>query len=125
MNSLLVTPIVYIPQEPMRKDRATDRWVSKGLNLASATEYGELAIVWGPETSVLQRGMMEREALIVAEKYRDNCDWVVALGSPSLIALLGWAIGRSGKGLRILEWDKALSRYNPTLGNIVLSTIER
>lgn len=107
--------IVFIPQEPMRKN-SEGRWVSKGLNLASATAFGELSIIWPPDNSILNGAMLEEEALRVAKRYREDKDYIVALGSPTLIGLLAWAIGREGKMLRVLEWDRGLQRYYATLG---------
>lgn len=106
--------LVFIPQEPMI--RVAGRWVSKGLDIASANAYGDIVFVWPPGTSVMSRGLVEGDAERAAERYDERVDYVVALGSPSLIAALGWAIGRKGKTLRMLEWDKALKRYYPTLG---------
>jgi len=106
--------IVFIPQEPMVK--VNGRWVSKGLDIASAYEYGDIVFVWPPGTSVMSRQLIEDDADVAAERYNDEVDYVVALGSPSLIAALGWAIGRRGKALRMLEWDRAMKRYYPTLG---------
>ncbi len=108
-------PMVWIPQEPMHKDRQGN-WVSKGFDLASATEFGSIIIVWPPGTSILQRQMIEDRALEIARQYDEFRDYVVCLGSPTLIAALGWAIGWEGKTLRVLEWDNKLARYYPTLG---------
>jgi hypothetical protein len=107
-------PKVYIPQEPMRKN-GDGRWVSKGLNLAATVEYGEMCIIWGPDTSVLARELLFAEAMKIAEQYDEENDYMVALGSPSLIAVLAWAVGRVGKRMRVLEWDRSLQRYYPTL----------
>jgi hypothetical protein len=98
----------------MRKDD-NGNWVSKGLNLAASAEYGDLIIVWPPDASVLSGDFIEREALNAAARYNDEVDWVLALGSPSLIAVLAWAIGFHGKTLRMLEWDRAAQRYVRTL----------
>lgn len=107
-------PIVFAPQEPMRKEGGV--WVSKGLNLSASAEYGELLIIWGPDASILTRQNIEAEARVAAERYNDKYDWVVALGSPTLIGALTWAIGALGKELRILEWDREAKRYASTLG---------
>ena len=108
-------PKIWAAQEPLRKN-ADGRWISKGLDLASAAEYGDLIVVWPPDTSIMARSLLEDEARAVALRYNEQCDYVLALGSPSLIAVLGWAIGNADKQLRILEWDRALRRYYPTLG---------
>jgi hypothetical protein len=108
--------IVFIPQEPMRKD-GDGKWVSKGLNLAATSAYGDMCIVWGPDTSILSHEFLSQEARKVAARYDEDRDYIVALGSPSLIALLSWAIGETGKRLRMLEWDRSMKRYYPTLSN--------
>lgn len=106
-------PTVWIPQEPMR--RVGDRWITKGLNLAATSEYGVMRIIWGPDTSILSREVLEQKAAECASVYDPTRDYIVALGSPSLIALFSWAIGAKGKTICMLEWDKALRRYYPTL----------
>lgn len=107
-------PIVFAPQEPMRKENGI--WVSKGLNLSASAEYGDLLIIWPPDASILTRANIETEARAAAERYNERIDWVVALGSPTLIGALAWAIGALGKELRILEWDREAKRYASTLG---------
>lgn len=125
-------PVVWITQEPMRKEHGIDahgkdtsRWVSKGLDIASASEYGSIAIIWPPAASVFSREMMERDAMKVARSYDHATDYIVALGSPTLIAVLSWAIGREDKILRMLEWDKGMRRYYPTLGDTLEDALTR
>lgn len=112
---------VFIAQEPMFKRQGL--WVSKGLDIASANRYGDVVIVWGPDASILSRDLIEEEAVRLADKYNDAEDYVVALGSPTLISVLAWAIGRAGKSLRVLEWDKDMRSYYPTLGTALYDVI--
>jgi hypothetical protein len=107
---------VYIPQEPMRK-ALNGEWVSKGLDLASAQKFGDVQIIWPPSASILYRSLIEERAQRVADMYNDKTDFVVALGSPTLIGALCWAIGQKGKELRILEWDKGMRMYYPTMSS--------
>lgn len=100
----------------MRKNINTGRWESRGLNLAALSEYGERIMVWEAGATIISRNMMTQEAMLAAEQYDAAQDYVVAIGSPTLIAILGWAIGARGKTLRMLEWDRAMQRYYPTLG---------
>ena len=104
---------VWIPQEPMRREGGA--WISKGFNLAATAEYGSMRIVWGPDTSILDRDALEDTARRAASDYDPEADYVVALGSPTLIAMLSWAIGEAGKPIYMLEWDKPGRRYYPTL----------
>lgn len=89
-------------------------WVPKNLDFSGTAEFGDMKIIWGPHSSN-SRSVIEREALDVAERYDPTCDYVVALGSPTLIAILGWAIGSLDKPLRMLEWSKKTQRYYPTI----------
>lgn len=89
--------------------------MSKGFDLAATAEYGDMRIIWTPDTSTLQRGLVEQEALNAARHYDPAHDYVLALGSPTLIGVLGWAIGSVDKPLRMLEWSKKMKRYYPTL----------
>lgn len=98
----------------MRKENGA--WVSKGLNLAATSEFGRMLVIWGPDASIITRETIEEEARTAARRYNDQTDYLVALGSPSLIAAFSWAIGVYGKELRVLEWDRSLQRYYPTLG---------
>lgn len=125
-------PTVWIVQEPMRKEWLPDaagqpswRWVSKGLDLASAGEYGNTIIIWGPDSTIHTRRLMEDEARKIARVYNEGQDYMVAIGSPSLIGILAWAIGIEGKRLRLLEWDRALKHYVPTLGDTAQDIIQK
>jgi hypothetical protein len=109
----------------MRKDPA-GRWISKGLDLASANMYGNTIIIWPPDTSVFARTQLEQEALDVAKTYSaDRGDYVMVLGSPSLSVILAWAIGSLSKPIRVLEWDRDMRRYYPTLGDSVAQVLSR
>lgn len=117
--------VVWVPQEPMKKEWVTlngmreARWVSKGFDLATANDFGIVSIIWPPDASVINREVMEREAFEIAARYDEKEDYILALGSPTLIALLAWAIGQNQKTLRMLEWDRGLRRYNPTLTDLL------
>lgn len=105
---------VFIIQEPMQFDRA-GAFVKKRINLEAAHEYGELVIVFENPHSVLDRRIVMDKAHQAAEIYNEETDYVVPVGSPTLIAAMAWAIGLSGRKLRMLEWDRGLGKYNPTL----------
>jgi len=107
-------PIVFAAQEPMYKD-ADGRWISRGFNLAAAADFGDLVIVWGPDAPIMSPGLIAGQALSAASRYDPAMDYIVALGSPTLIAVLAWAIGRKRKPIRMLEWDKRFGRYYVTM----------
>lgn len=108
-------PKIYAAQEPSIKIEE-GVWAPKGLDFSSAHEFGELLFVWPPMDSYLfSRRKLEERALEAARNYDDTRDYILALGSPTLIGLLGWAIGKEGKKFRILEWTKATQTYYATL----------
>lgn len=115
--------VVWIAQEPMRKD-ASGNWVSKGLDIASASKYGKIVIAWPPDAFFLSRSLIQNQALDIAERYNDKLDYVVALGSPTLLSILAWSIGTKHKTLRMLEWDNRMQQYYPTLGDTLASVLQ-
>ena len=121
-------PVVWIVQEPMRKEYVAEigwRWVSKGLDLASAGRYGNSVIVWPPDAPIRTREVLEAEAGDIARSYNDQNDFIVAVGSPTLIAMLSWAIGKAGKSLRMLEWDRKNECYFPTMGDTTQQLLQK
>jgi len=107
-------PVVWAAQEPMRKDN-NGIWVPKGLDFSSVEKFGTLEFVWGPDASIMDREALEVEAQRCARQYDPAIDYIVALGSPTLIAILAWAIGTSGKQIHMLEWQKGPECYQTTL----------
>lgn len=114
LKQLPRSPVVWIPQEPMFMQGGM--WhKNEKVNFSSADEYGKIEIIWpGPNNIVFNRLEMEKRALDVAELYDEQTDYILALGSPTLIALIGWGIGQENKQIRMLEWDRGLRRYYPT-----------
>jgi thiamine pyrophosphate-dependent acetolactate synthase large subunit-like protein len=110
----MIMPQVYIAQEPMRKD-AAGQWVSKGYNLADATRFGAIKVVYPPGASVFADVLVHSVALRVAMLYDDKRDYIIAGGSPTLMMALAHAIGSQRKKLRILEWDRGMRSYYPTI----------
>lgn len=106
-------PIVWIPQKPMWLK--SGQWHSKEMDFSSANEFGKVEVIWaGPPSIVFDRLEMETRALDMAELYDDQQDYILALGSPTLIAIFAWAVGQENKELHMLEWDKGYRRYYPT-----------
>lgn len=116
-------PKVFIAQLPMKKN-PDGVWVSKNLDLSKSEDFGELTVVWPPDASLSPRGAIERQATVMGRHYNDETDYMIALGSPSLICALAWAIGRAGKRLRMLEWQNREQRYVPTMLNTIFDREE-
>jgi hypothetical protein len=107
-------PIVFIAQIPMKKN-PDGVWVQKPIDLTKASDYGMLEVVWPPQASVAARADIEAEAMKIGRLYDPDKDYIIALGSPSLICAIAWAIGRCGKKLRMLEWQNRSKTYAPTM----------
>lgn len=106
---------VFVPQEPAMK-RPDGNWVTKGYNIAAASSFGDIVIIWPPGTSSFAMAMNTRKAKEIADQYDDAEDHIVAVGSPTLMMMLSYAIGAKGKKLNILEWDKGMGTYYSTTG---------
>lgn len=108
--------IVYAPQEPMTKNLLTGLYErNPRYNLSALDEYGHVTFVWPVGSQVWAKYEVKEHALKTARAFDDQNDWVVNVGSPTLMFLLGWAIGHVGKELRILEWDGRINNYVPII----------
>ncbi len=107
---------VYAPQEPMIKNLVTGMYERNArYNLDDAKRFGDLVFVWPNGSQVWNRYEVRQKALEIAQDYHEDEDWVVNVGSPTLMFLLGWALGRSNKELRVLEWDGRINEYVPII----------
>jgi hypothetical protein len=104
---------VYAPQLPSKFDAPTGLWVPS-INIEPARKHGDLVVMLPP-----QANRMHISPLIVAlrEKMRDFTgeDWIVAVGDPSLIAVVAClATQKTGGVLRLLKWDRMSADYLTT-----------
>ena len=107
-------PTVFAAQEPMVKN-PNGHWVrNPHFNLADTQRFGAIRYIWSPGAAAFAPSDLRSRALEIAEEFDDSIDWLVNLGSPTLIATLAWALGRCGKRLRVLEWDRRGKCYVPT-----------
>jgi hypothetical protein len=107
-------PRLYAPQEPLIKNMETQLWEpNRRIDLTPAKRFGEITFVWPPGSAIWASYHVRNKALEIAKQYNDGEDFVINLGSPSLIGILCWAIGNVGKELRVLEWDRRINDYVP------------
>jgi hypothetical protein len=107
-------PKLFAPQEPLLRNAETGLWErNRRINLEPASKFGELVFVWPPGWPGDKASATFNKALDVAERFDDKKDFVINLGSPWLIGLLCWALGKRGKELRVLEWDRRVNDYVP------------
>lgn len=107
-------PRLFAPQAPLWRNLETGDWEpKKGIDLTPAKRFGELVFIWPPGSLISSLPNVSAEAIGVARTYDDGEDFVINIGSPSLIGVLCWAIGNVGKELRVLEWDRKINDYVP------------
>lgn len=109
---------VYAPQEPLIKNMVTGIYEpNRRYNLDALRKFGDIQFCWPNGSQVWARYETMQHARAIAQKFSSEHDWVVNLGSPTLMYLLGWAIGAENKPLRILEWDGRINDYVPIILN--------
>lgn len=109
-------PRLFAPQEPLLKNLETGLWEpNRRIDVSAAKRFGDITFVWPPGSAIWASWHVRQKALEVAETYDDREDFVINLGSPSLIGILCWAIGNTGKELRVLEWDRRIADYVPVI----------
>lgn len=102
--------VVYAPQQPSRFDAGYQLWVPT-VDLTPARKFGELRVMLPPNF-----GSMVGAPLVEAIKERmagfRECDFLLAVGDPTLIAAAaGVAALRTGGRLRVLKWDRHMRDY--------------
>jgi hypothetical protein len=106
--------VVFAAQEPMVRNQ-NGHWIrNPTFDLDDAKRFGSIRFVWAPGAASFSPADLRTRAVEIAEEFDDERDWIVNLGSPTLIATLAWAIGHVGKRLRVLEWDRRERAYVPT-----------
>lgn len=101
---------VYIPQVPHHYDRSVKALVPN-INIAPAKKWGEIVMMIEPG---------KHEAIVplitaIREKMAEfnSDDWLVPVGSPTILMALGAIAGKRTNGLiRTLQWDKHLNDYS-------------
>jgi hypothetical protein len=104
-------PMIFAAQEPMIKN-GSGNWIpNPSFDLSDLKRFGNLFYVWSPGAANFAPAHLRERALQIAATFDEDNDCLVNLGSPTLIATLAWAIGKCGKTLRVLEWDRRSSQY--------------
>lgn len=105
-------PRVFLTQEPLRKDRITER-LTPIFDLAPARRFGKLVPVapWAFQVGETD----SRELLRVVEEgldgYEDG-DYVLPVGHPALIGVTIAVAARLGGGrVRLLVWSREAGSY--------------
>lgn len=109
-DTLSNKPRVFIPQEPMRFDHASQQMVSI-MNFSKALEYGEpiVCLPSGPVALSPTPTMFKlRDCL------RDFCDddYLIAVGDPTVIAIASMIAADNNRGrVKLLKYDRDQRGY--------------
>lgn len=105
----MTMPRVFIPQVVERFDYKTGRVVPV-FDLTSAAAFGSLTPILENDDDPLFLARITPKIREALADFGDE-DYFVAIGDPSVIAICAALILRRRKTMKMLKWDKKLSRY--------------
>lgn len=103
---------VFVPQIPHRRDKETDKFVPT-VNVTPAEEHGDIVILLPSNASFYATGELTEQlrAQMKNYSYADG-DSVIAIGDPSIMAVVFGLLGQMHGRFYILKWDRMISRYS-------------
>lgn len=106
-------PRVYVTQIPHRRDAETGTFVPT-VNIAPATEHGEVKVIMPPRASFFATAELTRQLRDALRDYDAEAgDSIVVLGDPAVIAVACAILGKEHGNFIILKWDRNIGRYIP------------
>lgn len=100
---------VFIPQEPMRRDR--DGELRSMMNFAAASKYGETVVCLPPGKVALSTQPTVHRLQECLRNFSDE-DYLIAVGDPSVIAIASAIAAANNRGrFNLLKWDKETRVY--------------
>ena len=105
------SPVVYITQIPMRKDRETGAVVPI-FNIAPAAEHGEISVLMPNGANFFSTSDLVRQLKDRLKDYDpEQEDAIIALGDPSIIAACAAIIAKKHNRINLCKWDRIAGRY--------------
>ena len=104
---------VYVPQQPSKWDEKVGLWIPQ-IDMRNAARYGDINIMFPPQASRVDFAQVME---VMATKLADfkSGDYLVALGSPAMIAGAAMFIAKKNNGyLKLLTWDRINKDYSVT-----------
>ncbi len=100
---------VFIVQEPTKYDHSSGQFVPY-VNLAPATEFGDLVFVLDPRHPVLDAALVMS---ILDDKLKDFKpeDFLLPIGDPAAICMAGAVACRYSDTITLLKWNKREKKY--------------
>ena len=109
--------IVYVVQEPVKKDRMTGRMVS-AFDLTPATQFGELQFLLPPGKIMLTPAPTIQALRSGLRNYSDD-DYLLPTGDPVSIMAAGSIAAEYNRGnVAILKWDQRHQLYQVVRFNL-------
>ncbi len=106
---------VFVTQVPSRVDAST-RALVPSVNIAPATEFGEVVVMFPPRAPFFQTAELMRQIENALHDYdAEKGDCIVLLGDTILMAAAAAYLGRHKGKFKILRWDRNLGRYTPVV----------
>lgn len=102
--------IVYVVQEPVRRDEATGDLVPL-FDISPAMEYGDIEFLLPPGNIMLSPQPMVNTLNTKLSKYTDN-DFLLTTGDPAAIGVACAVAARHNRGrIQMLKWSSKVKRY--------------
>lgn len=103
---------VYVPQIPRRRDKETDKFVPT-VNITPAEEHGEIVVLLPSNASFYAVGDLVDQLRPQMKAYSyANGDSIVAIGDPSIMAVVLGMVGALHGKFYLLKWDKMTGHYS-------------
>lgn len=103
-------PIVYIVQEPVRRNRTTGE-LEAAFDLTPAAAYGDLQILLPPGNVMLSSKPMTDKLTHALRKFTDD-DYLLAIGDPTAYATATAIAAKHNMGrYKLLKWDRESRAY--------------
>lgn len=109
---------VFITQEPTRRNRNTGE-IEASIDLTPAAVYGELVVLLPPGNMPTLSSAPVTNKLIHALRNFCDDDYVLAVGNPDALMLVGAIAAKFNRGrYKSLVWDKRIRQYIASQKNI-------
>lgn len=103
-------PTVYIPQEPVRRNRATGH-LEPAFDLTPAAVYGDLQVLL-PSGNVMLSSKPMTDKLTHALRHFNDDDFLLAIGDPTAYATAVAIAAKHNMGrYTLLKWDRESRAY--------------
>ena len=106
-------PKVFVVQEPMRRDRLTQR-LEPFMDLSPAAAYGDLEVLLKSRAVPLSGAPLIEKLRVKLKDFSSN-DFLVLVGDTTLIAAAVLVAGKINHGsVNVLKWNRETASYIKT-----------